>query len=91
MTFKEPEDEEFERIEREQAMKHHETENISFTVPASALAVFKLSTTDQPKRLTKAEVLHIWTTLYPPYSQLNPDTFVYEFANALQTYLGIGE
>lgn len=91
MTIKEPEDEEFERIEREQSMKHHETENISFTVPASALAVFKLSTTDQRKRLTREEVTHVWTTRFPPNSTINADTFVYEFADALQTYLGIGE
>ena len=75
MTFKEAEDEEFDRIEREQAFKQ----------PAPA------SERKPLRRLTREEVTHVWTTRFPPNSTVNADTFVYEFADALQTYLGIGE
>ena len=141
MTFKEPEDEEFDRIEREQSFKQEGyssitytvPDNLSLTVPESAVSVFTLSTPSEPvlviakdgevtwrgkvvesdeefkkammdvaqyfsnkdkpfpRRLTREEVTFIWTTRFPPDGTINSDTFVYEFADALQTYLGIGD
>ena len=141
MTIKEPEDEEFDRIEREQSFKqsgyssitYTVPDNVGFTVPESAVKVFELSQQSEPvlviakdgevtwrgkvvesdeefkkammdvaayfsnkdkpfpRRLTRDEVTHVWTTRFPPNSTINADTFVYEFADALQTYLGIGE
>ena len=138
MTFKEPEDEEFDRIEREQeqrtkTFKQDYYASLSYTVPKNVISFhtiesnpepvlviakdgevtwrgkvvesddeFKLAMIDLskyfagkdkpfPRRLSKAEVTLVWTTKFPPNGTINADTFVYEFADALQTYLGIGD
>jgi hypothetical protein len=134
MTFKDPEDEEFDRIEKEQAQRYA---NMTLTAPKSQ-TVFYQAITPNPKpiltitadgdvlwkerkiesdkefkkamldlkehfditnmryrrttrRLNNEEVLLVWQTLYPSGATIDSDTFIYDFANALQTYLGIGE
>ena len=74
MIFKEPEDEEFDRIMEKQIRRKSEApraENI--------------------QRLNRQQVLDIWNTIYPEGSIIDSDNFIYEFADAIQTYLGIGE
>ena len=138
MTFKEPEDEEFDRIEREQeqrtkTFKQDDYAGLGFTVPKNVISFHTIESNPEPvliiakdgeitwrgkvvegdeefkqammdlashfrnankpfpRRLSRAEVTLVWTTKFPPNGTINADTFVYEFADALQTYLGIGD
>ena len=76
MTFKEPEDEEFDRIMEEQIRREKKSE-----VPRAG----------NIQRLNRQQVLDVWNTIYPEGSIIDSDNFIYEFADAIQTYLGIGE
>lgn len=134
MTFKEPEDEEFDRIEREQNQR--QTFKINWgqlavktqfqTIDANPKPIltitaqgdvlwrdrmiesdddFRAAMLDLKKhfdgmnrpravniqRLNRQQVLDIWNTIYPEGSIIDSDNFIYEFADAIQTYLGIGE
>lgn len=134
MTFKDPEDEEFERIEREQAQKVEPYSGFTYNVPKNSISFYTIKAPPEPvliigvdgqitwrgkivegdeefkramidlagyfnsstapvrpRRLSREEVTLVWTTRFPPDGTINSDTFVYEFADALQTYLGIGD